>query len=47
MNRALGYGLMGAAQGFLQGLQGQWQQGQEDIRTEKLAKAKIDRKSVV
>lgn len=40
MNRALGYGLMGAAQGLLQGLQVQHQQDQEDIRTEKLLRAK-------
>lgn len=41
MNRALGYGLMGAAQGLLQGLQVQNQQDQEDIRTEKLMRAKM------
>jgi hypothetical protein len=41
MNRALGYGLMGAAQGLLQGLQVQHQQDQEDIRTEKLMRAKM------
>lgn len=41
MNRALGYGLMGAAQGFLGGLHAQWQQDQEDIRTEKLMRAKM------
>lgn len=40
MNRALGYGLMGAAQGFLGGLQQQVQQNQEDIRTQKLMEAK-------
>lgn len=40
MNRAIGYGLMGAAQGLLTGLQQQWQQNQDDIRTEKLARAK-------
>lgn len=40
MNRALGYGLMGAAQGLLQGLQVQHQQDEEDIRTEKLLRAK-------
>lgn len=41
MKRALGYGLMGAAQGFLQGLQAQHQQDEEDIRTEKLMRAKM------
>lgn len=41
MNRAIGYGLMGAAQGLLQGLQVQHQQDQEDIRTEKLMRAKM------
>lgn len=41
MNRALGYGLMGAAQGLLQGLQVQHQQDQEDIRTERLMRAKM------
>lgn len=40
MASALSYGLMGAAQGFLTGLHQEWQQGQEDIRTERLAKAK-------
>ncbi|NID14958.1 hypothetical protein [Luteibacter yeojuensis] len=40
MNRALGYGLMGAAQGFLGGLQQQIQQEQADIRTQRLLEAK-------
>lgn len=40
MNRALGYGLMGAAQGFLTGLGQEWQQNQEDIRSQKLLAAK-------
>jgi len=40
MNRALAYGLMGAAQGGLQGLQDEWKQNQEDIRTQKLLQAK-------
>lgn len=37
---ALAYGLMGAASGLLSGLHDQWQQNQEDIRTEKLLRAK-------
>lgn len=40
MNRALAYGLMGAASGALQGLQDQWKQNQEDIHTQKLLQAK-------
>lgn len=41
MASALSYGLMGAAQGFLTGLHQQWQQDQEDIRTQKLRDAKM------
>ena len=41
MNRALAYGLMGAASGALHGLYDEWQQNQEDIRSEKLMRAKL------
>lgn len=41
MNRALAYGLMGAASGVLHGVYDQWQQNQEDIRTAALLKAKM------
>lgn len=37
---ALAYGLMGFASGALKGLHDQWQQNQEDIRTQKLLEAK-------
>ncbi|KAF1009003.1 MAG: hypothetical protein GAK28_00635 [Luteibacter sp.] len=40
MNRAVGYGLMGAAQGFLGGLQQQMQQEQAEIRSQRLLAAK-------
>lgn len=38
---ALSYGLMGAAKGLMGGIYDQWQQGQEDIRTQKLLDAKM------
>lgn len=38
---ALAYGLMGAAKGLMGGIYDQWQQGQEDIRTQKLLDAKM------
>lgn len=41
MNRALAYGLMGAASGVLHGVYDQWQQNQEDIRNAALLKAKM------
>jgi hypothetical protein len=41
MNRALEYGLMGAAHGVLQGLHDQWAQNQADQRSERLAKAEM------
>lgn len=47
MNRALAYGLMGAAEGFLGGLYKQWEQNQEDIRTQKLLKAKAKERAGV
>lgn len=40
MNRALAYGLMGAAQGVLGGMYNEWQQNQQDIHTQKLLQAK-------
>lgn len=41
MNRALAYGLMGAASGVLHGVYDQWQQNQQDIRNAALLKAKM------
>lgn len=41
MNRALAYGLMGAASGVLHGVYDQWQQNQQDIRSAALLKAKM------
>lgn len=40
MSDALRFGLMGAAQGFLQGMQQNWQTAQEDARTERLQRAR-------
>lgn len=40
MNRALGYGLMGAASGVATGLYNEWEQNQKDIRSQRLMAAK-------